>query len=554
MATYYVRPDGSNGNTGLGSASNQAWLTISHALINMILDSGDNYLYIAPGIYRESPIVTITPTSTNRLVISGNPTASLFPGIVANQVRLTGATNDSTTMSTGHRLNLSSKTYITVENLYIEVNGSSSSSFGIYGSGNNLTIQKCVIYSYYTNTGSLGGCIGLVFPSITGNATTVRQCILRGSPYCIYAGCPAASSGVSGFSVQNCALISNGTSTSTGFIWVAQSGPTTSSAFMTNCLISGHATTGVNFNNGNSVDVNKIQNCIIFGNTTGLTTYPANTDTSFYNLFNNSVNVTGLSLGTGSIVSDYIGIDFGQNLLQGFGNIAPNGTMLGSRNTSFGISSNAPLTDIYGISWTGTTPDIGFSTYRNLSGIGSYLPTERNASSITIAPGSTSQSIELYLGATGLTFNTSGLQAYYVRNRSTPVQISLVSQTATGAWTSGGFAEINSTTMPGIYRLDVPNAAFASGASDVTINVRGAVGTNGAVLTVNLAYTQIDMSQSVPTSNTAHTVGDALNAARAYGFGKWVISGTTLSLYASDNTTVIKTFTLDSGSYPTSRT
>ena len=69
MATYYVRPDGSNGNTGLGSASNQAWLTISHALTNMILDSGDNYLYIAPGIYRESPTVTITPTSTNRLVI-----------------------------------------------------------------------------------------------------------------------------------------------------------------------------------------------------------------------------------------------------------------------------------------------------------------------------------------------------------------------------------------------------------------------------------------------------------------------------------------------------
>ena len=108
--------------------------------------------------------------------------------------------------------------------------------------------------------------------------------------------------------------------------------------------------------------------------------------------------------------------------------------------------------------------------------------------------------------------------------------------------------------MPGIYRLDVPNAAFASGSSDVTINVRGASGTNGAVLTVNLAYTQIDMTQSVPTSNTAHTLGDALNAARAYGFGKWVISGTTLSLYASDNTTVIKTFTLDSGSYPTSRT
>ena len=145
-------------------------------------------------------------------------------------------------------------------------------------------------------------------------------------------------------------------------------------------------------------------------------------------------------------------------------------------------------------------------------------------------------------------------QAYYVKNRSSPVQISLVSQTSTGAWVSGGFAEISSGTMPGLYRLDVPDAAFASGSSDITITVRGASGTNGAVVTVNLTPVNINMSQSVPTSNTAHTIGDALNAARAYGFGKWVISGATLSLYASDNTTVIKTFTLDSGSYPTSRT
>jgi hypothetical protein len=105
-----------------------------------------------------------------------------------------------------------------------------------------------------------------------------------------------------------------------------------------------------------------------------------------------------------------------------------------------------------------------------------------------------------------------------------------------------------------VYRLDVPNAAVSDGASDGTIVVRGASGTNGAVLTVNLTPVNINMSQSVPTSNTAHTIGDALNAARAYGFGKWVINGATLSLYASDNTTIIKTFTLDSGSYPTSRT
>lgn len=63
----------------------------------------------------------------------------------------------------------------------------------------------------------------------------------------------------------------------------------------------------------------------------------------------------------------------------------------------------------------------------------------------------------------------------------------------------------------------------------------------------------LDLTQAVPTANTAQTVGDSLNAARAQGFGKWVLSGTTLTLYASDGTTVVRTFTLDSATAPTQR-
>lgn len=64
---------------------------------------------------------------------------------------------------------------------------------------------------------------------------------------------------------------------------------------------------------------------------------------------------------------------------------------------------------------------------------------------------------------------------------------------------------------------------------------------------------QIDLTQAVPTSNTAQTVGDALNAARAQGFGKWVLDGTSLTLYAANGTTVVRTFTLDSATTPTRR-
>jgi hypothetical protein len=118
-----------------------------------------------------------------------------------------------------------------------------------------------------------------------------------------------------------------------------------------------------------------------------------------------------------------------------------------------------------------------------------------------------------------LTFSTTGLAAYYVRNQSAPVAITLVTQTPTGAWTSGGFAEISSSLVPGVYRLDVPNAAFAAGASDVTIVVRGASGTNGAVLTVTLSSGGLTSAQTAAAVwgespagyATATTFGGVLN-------------------------------------------
>lgn len=65
---------------------------------------------------------------------------------------------------------------------------------------------------------------------------------------------------------------------------------------------------------------------------------------------------------------------------------------------------------------------------------------------------------------------------------------------------------------------------------------------------------RLDLTQPVPTTNSPETVGDALNAGRAQGFGKWAIDGTTLTLYAEDGTTPVRTFTLDSAEAPTSRT
>jgi hypothetical protein len=204
-----------------------------------------------------------------------------------------------------------------------------------------------------------------------------------------------------------------------------------------------------------------------------------------------TATLNNVTINTNSTTGGLSGVDLFDSLLTGINNLQPFTSTLVSSNASFGTASGAPATDMYGVTWTGTSPDAGAGTYRvitnNPVNIAYSGGIERNASTITIAPGSTSQSIELYLGATGLTASTSGLSARYNRTRTASVSIPLVARTIAQAWTAGGFAEVDATNMPGVYRLDVPDAAFAAGASDVTIVVRGASGTNGAVMTVKLS-------------------------------------------------------------------
>jgi hypothetical protein len=185
-----------------------------------------------------------------------------------------------------------------------------------------------------------------------------------------------------------------------------------------------------------------------------------------------------------------------------------------------------------------------------------YLPTERNASTITIAPGSTSQSIELYLGATGLTASTSGLSAYYNRTRTASVNIPLVARTIAQAWTSGGFAEVDSVYMPGVYRLDIPDAAIAGGADDVTVVVRGASGTNGAVMTIKLSSGGLTAAQTADAilnrkldstgdgtdTLNERTVRSALRAMR----NKVVVSTGNMTVFKEDDTNTAWTGTLSS--------
>ena len=72
---------------------------------------------------------------------------------------------------------------------------------------------------------------------------------------------------------------------------------------------------------------------------------------------------------------------------------------------------------------------------------------------------------------TGLGFSSSGLKAYYCRKEFAGVGITLRSHSAGDPWFSGGFVELDSTNLPGYYRIDVPNEVFSSGyVDDITIS------------------------------------------------------------------------------------
>ena len=174
--------------------------------------------------------------------------------------------------------------------------------------------------------------------------------------------------------------------------------------------------------------------------------------------------------------------------------------------------------------------------------------------SILVRAGTTSRTEFLYLNTTGMAFNSAGLSASYVRPGSARVGITLVTQTISGSWTSGGFAEVDSVTMPGLYRLDVPNAIFASGVNSAAIEIFNSNTNDRFVVTYHFTQEmQLDLAQPIPNSTNVGSIGEALNAMRAQGFGKWAFDGTNLSMYAADNVTILKTLTFNSVSNPTMR-
>jgi hypothetical protein len=502
MATYYVTTGGNAGNTGLSPST--PW-TLAKAFLSAV--AGDT-VYIAPGVYRGAFTLSNSGTSGSPIQFFGDPLAAQgWTGINAGQVRITNITDDLTGTAAGATvINGSGRSWISFSKIAFECIRTNTIqaiqlSFG-------WSITQCQIVAFSTNTvcQTIGG------TNATGgtdlNLTFTRNVVATNGS-ALYIGLVRHTSayGVTA-NIKNCIFFGHNTSGESYGVRCFGSGTGSegSGYIVQNCTFVGF-TNAVGYDVGNTTFPHSVTNSSFIGSVTALTsTLGTTVVTENFNRILAQTARNGFPTGASTSVVGSVGVEYGYNEIVGLPPTQMISSILGSPNTGFGTATNALATDLFSVAWTGATPDAGAATYRNIGAVGDYFPTERNASTITIAPASTSQSIELYLGATGLAFNTSGLAAYYVRNQAAPVAITLVTQTATGAWTSGGFAEISSSLVPGMYRLDVPNAAFAAGASDVTIVVRGASGTNGAVLTVTLS------SGGLTAAQTAAAVLDAVGS------------------------------------------
>lgn len=126
-----------------------------------------------------------------------------------------------------------------------------------------------------------------------------------------------------------------------------------------------------------------------------------------------------------------------------------------------------------------------------------------------ILKGSTDRSVDLYIidstdgtPEVGVLFNTAGIDLKYRRDLSAAVSITEVTLAAlTTAHADGGFLEIGN----GVYRLDLPDAAFATGADHVTIygTVTGMI---VLPVTVQLINFDPEAALATPTNITAGTI------------------------------------------------
>ncbi len=177
MATYYVRQDGNDSNTGLGATTALAWRTIQKALGATGIGSGDT-VYIAPGLYNEQ--VTIGGTYSTTTSITGDPTAAQFIGVNAGRVQVGSFTTLGGASSyNGSTIVGTSKNNLSFSSIEFLLTPSGGGNAGVrFITSQNISFNRCVFQGLNTVGAAL---LNLTPPASSACNLSVTNCVFIGT-------------------------------------------------------------------------------------------------------------------------------------------------------------------------------------------------------------------------------------------------------------------------------------------------------------------------------------------------------------------------------------
>lgn len=499
MPTYYVRPDGNDLNVGTAptnAAGTGAFRTVNKALSVAV---GGDTVWIAPGTYRENVLPTIATQSTY-INVYGDVNINQVAwgsGLTAGVVRITNNLVNDVGTPSGYVLDLRGKRFYRFEDIRFEgpfyVQGWAIAGQLLEGGGHRFTScafigrqQQCFISNSSANVGTAD--------------IQFNKCIFHETPIAISTHQGGSHDRLLRF--HSCLFTVCASPLYNGFISTFQYIGSPEGDYF-------HQWVNCTFVGGNSQplyvmysNVNGrhfcVLNCLFL--TSGITATLGGTQSySITENYNYGYNLTraAISAGANSVTLQYTPVDTGEGYQFNFAQYIPQTPLPGSQILGAGVvSANmggalvvAPTTDFTGNSWNQVNnPTIGYVDSRvvaTVSGTGGYVPLDRSIQTVTVTAGETGKSVHVYLGSTGVTFQTPNLTCYYARNNGTSVNIPLVAGNAS-TWVSGSLYEVSAVTMPGVYKFDIPNAVIESGATTASIMLRGANAFNGAFVNINI--------------------------------------------------------------------
>lgn len=99
-------------------------------------------------------------------------------------------------------------------------------------------------------------------------------------------------------------------------------------------------------------------------------------------------------------------------------------------------------------------------------------------------------------GLTGLEWNTTDLEINYIKRGEAAITGITMTDTTVGTWISSGFKEVDATSLPGWYELQLPNACVRLGFGQCTLTIMGAA--NMAQTNIRLLEDQRRLSCRYP--------------------------------------------------------